>query len=287
MSAGILLIDGYNLLHAAGMAQSHYRPGDLLRCRTRLLRFLLSKLSPAEIQGTTVIFDARDPPPDRPAQVVVSGMRVLFANPGGDADVLIQTWLARHPSPRRVTLVSSDRVLQRAARSCGSKFIGSEDFVRELAGRNAGRTPKGKKAPPDEETKPDARATEEQTDYWLKIFGDIPLDEPGSEDESAASVESPQRKQRKTEPPASRRAKQRSPAPDAQEDSKRKGTIDSDELAYWMNVFGGQSAAGSAPASPDELRLADLETWLKKLEATEGNATKKRGSAGGSESGNS
>ncbi len=90
MSAGILLIDGYNLLHAAGMGQSNYRPGDLLRCRMRLLRFLLSKLSAAEIKGTTVVFDARDPPPDRPAEVVVSGIRVLFANPGGDADVMIQ-----------------------------------------------------------------------------------------------------------------------------------------------------------------------------------------------------
>ncbi len=116
MSAGILLIDGYNLLHAARMAQSSYRPGDLFRCRTRLLKFLLDKLSAAQIKATTVVFDARDPPPDRPAQIVVSGIRVLFANPGGDADVLIQNWLSRHPSPRRVSLVSSDRVLQRAAR---------------------------------------------------------------------------------------------------------------------------------------------------------------------------
>src|SRR5690349_20885382 len=45
MSAGILLIDGYNLLHAAGMAQHDYGPGDLLRCRTRLLKWLLEKLS--------------------------------------------------------------------------------------------------------------------------------------------------------------------------------------------------------------------------------------------------
>src|SRR6516225_196667 len=121
MSAGILLIDGYNLLHAAGMAQSDYRPGDLLRCRTRLLRFLLSQLTAVEIKLTTVVFDARDPPPDRPAEVVVSGIRVLFAHAGGDADVMIQRWLEQHRSPKRVTLVTSDRMLQRAARSYGSK----------------------------------------------------------------------------------------------------------------------------------------------------------------------
>ncbi len=135
MSAGILLIDGYNLMHAAGMAQHDYKPGELLKCRTQLLRYLLGKLSAAEIRGTTIVFDARDPPPDRPAQVVVSGLKVLFANPGGDADVVIQEWLARHPSPRRVTLVSSDRVLQRAARGCRSKFIGSDEFLHEMERR--------------------------------------------------------------------------------------------------------------------------------------------------------
>src|SRR5262245_21426708 len=154
MSAGFLLIDGYNLMHAAGLAQSKYRPGDLLRIRTRLLKFLLSKLTPVEIKGTTVVFDARDPPPDRPAQVVISGIRILFANPGGDADVLIQNWLARHPAPRRVTLVSSDRVLQRAARSCRSTFIGSEAFVHDLEQRRAERAPKHRGAAAADESKP-------------------------------------------------------------------------------------------------------------------------------------
>src|SRR5579863_625426 len=179
MSAGILLIDGYNLMHAAGMAQHDYKPGELLKCRTRLLRFLLGKLTAAEISAATIVFDARDPPPDRPAQVVVSGLKVLFANPGGDADVVIQQWLARHSSPRRVMLVSSDRVLQRAARGCRAKFVGSEEFLEDLERR---RTPRGKAASGRvssgaahaDDSKPASHLSSSHTAYWLKVFGEAP-----------------------------------------------------------------------------------------------------------------
>jgi len=276
MSAGILLIDGYNLLHAAGMAQSDYRPGDLLRCRTRLLRFLLSQLTAVEIKLTTVVFDARDPPPDRPAEVVVSGIRVLFAHAGGDADVMIQLWLEQHRSPKRVTLVTSDRMLQRAARSYGSKFIGSEDFIRDLARRQKGRPSTGDKSPADEETKPGTAAAVDQTAYWLKVFGDVPVAELDDDGATAASAQPAPAKLRTPEPPASRGAKNRSPARAVRKDSKRAGTVDSDELAYWMKVFGGQSAAGPAPATADELRLADLENWLKNFETAEGDQPKTR-----------
>ncbi|HEY2251802.1 MAG TPA: NYN domain-containing protein, partial [Planctomycetaceae bacterium] len=179
MSAGILLIDGYNLMHAAGMAQRDYKPGELLKCRTQLLRFLLGKLSAAEIRAATIVFDARDPPPDRPAQVVISGLKVLFASPSGDADVVIQQWLARHSSPRRVTLVSSDRVLQRAARGCRAKFVGSDEFLHDLERR---RAPRGRVDPRavsavdahSDDSKPAAHLSASQTAYWLKIFGDAP-----------------------------------------------------------------------------------------------------------------
>jgi predicted RNA-binding protein with PIN domain len=274
MSAGLLLIDGYNLLHAAGMAQSDYRPGDLLRCRTRLLKLLLSKLTAAEIEGTTVVFDARDPPPDRPAQVVVSGIRVLFANPGGDADVLIQRWLERHPSPRRVTLVSSDRLLQRAARSCGSKFIGSEDFVHDLEQRGAKRAAGRDEKRATDESKPAAHASAEQTAYWLKVFGDAPIVLPDTDEEPSrpAPTRAPEGKPKREAPP-SRRSTQSHKA--RHDDSKPDAHVGDDELAYWMNVFGDQ-AAGRSSASAGELSLSDLENWLKDFEATGRDSAKTR-----------
>ena len=65
MATPFHIIDGYNLLHAAGLGRPTYGPGDLERCRNRLLSFLRTHLRAAERARTTVVFDARDAPPDR------------------------------------------------------------------------------------------------------------------------------------------------------------------------------------------------------------------------------
>lgn len=274
MSAGILLIDGYNLMHAAGFALPDYKPGELLKCRTRLLRLLLDKLTAAEIRGTTIVFDARDPPPDRPAQVVVSGLKVLFANPGGDADVVIQQWLAHHSSPRRVTLVSSDRVLQRAARGCHAKFVGSDEFLNDLERRrkhhhqNATRagSPGAAHASHADDSKPAAHLSASQTAYWLKIFGDSPPvvpDDPVVPDNAEKSAGAPTSKTAKSKPPAARAGHAAS-----ESRASRSRTAGSarhaaqDDAEYWLRVFSDLSTS-SADSSPEELRLADLENWLK------------------------
>ena len=262
MSAGILLIDGYNLMHAAGMAQRDYKPGELFKCRTKLLRFLLGKLSAAEVREATVVFDARDPPPDRPAQVVISGLKVLFANPGGDADVLIQQWLARHPSPGRVTLVSSDRVLQRAARSCSSKFFGSDEFMHDLERRRAPRGRVASSGPRlSDESKPVGHLSAAQTAYWLKIFGDVPVviaDEAKAASPPHGTTSQPKSAARLM-PPVSSSRKSRS------QDSKSVEKVP-DEATYWLQVF-GETPTGPNDSSPEELRLADLENWLREFQA--------------------
>jgi hypothetical protein len=269
MSAGILLIDGYNLLHAAGMAQHDYRPGDLLCCRTRLLKWLLEKLSAAELRAATVVFDARDPPPDRPAHVVVSGLNVLFAHRDGDADAFIQDWLSRHPSPGRVTLVSGDRALQRAARGCGSKFVGSNDFVRDLERRRGSRSSRSGKvrSPSDDDLKPAANVSASQTAYWLKIFGEVPVVEPEVDDQPTTASPPATVAKRKQKPATSRRPR-RARSRHRHDDSKPTGKLSPEELAGWLNVFGDQAPVGSAE-SPEELRLADLENWVKQFEAAE------------------
>lgn len=268
MSARILLIDGYNLLHAAGMGQRDYKPGDLLRCRTRLLRYLLGKLSRAEVRSATLIFDARDPPPDRPAEILVSGLTVLFANPGGDADVMIQQWLSRHPAPRRVTLVSSDRALQRSARGCGAKFVGSDAFLEELERRRANRP---RRSPDnDEDAKPAGQLGDTQTAYWLTVFGGVLIDEVepalSAEPEPEPAPPGPEKSSAKTGEPKRRRPPRRRKSR-LRGDDKPTDSIDPTELEEWLKVFG--DAITVADASPEELRRAELEKWLEQEQSPE------------------
>jgi uncharacterized protein len=174
MPRRFLIIDGYNLMHAVGLARRTYAPGQLQRCRTQLLRYLAGHLAAPERERTTVVFDAGEAPPDLPRQTMAAGMRVCFASPGKEADDTIEELIAAHSSPRQIRLVSSDHRLQRSARRRRGEFVDSEDFANELEHRG-----------PVAETEPEAADAEagppskERTDSemdvegWLKIFGGI------------------------------------------------------------------------------------------------------------------
>lgn len=166
VGARFLLIDGYNLLHAAGLARTDYRPHELRRQREKLLRLVARQLSPAEIPRVTVIFDARDPTVDRPNTTRFAGMAVIYARPEGDADLVIARWLDRHPAPRHVTLVSGDRALQRAARGVGAQWLDSHSFLKELTSRTQRR------AAPEAE-KPEGALSAAEAAEWSRWFGEV------------------------------------------------------------------------------------------------------------------
>ncbi len=127
MARQYLLIDGYNLLHAAGLARDRYGPGQFEQCRKRLLQELADRLSGEQRELTTVIFDAQDGPPDLPAVQQFARIGVVYAV-GTDADSMIEAMLASHASPRQVLVVSSDHRLQKAAAARRAKSIDSETF---------------------------------------------------------------------------------------------------------------------------------------------------------------
>src|SRR3954470_17152587 len=96
MSRPYLLIDGYNLMHSAGMARRDYGPGQLERCRRQLLAYLAGHLTGPERERATIVFDAAEAPPDLPREMVYAEMSVRFASPGKDADDTIEEIIAAH-----------------------------------------------------------------------------------------------------------------------------------------------------------------------------------------------
>jgi predicted RNA-binding protein with PIN domain len=264
MPARFLLIDGYNLMHAAGMGRQDYGPGDLQRCRERLLRFLAQKLTAAEIARATVIFDSRDPPPDRPAEQVFRHIKVVFANPTGDADVVIQEWLDNHSAPKRVTLVSSDHVLQRAARRHRAEFIDSEAFFERLEQRGGRGAGAGSVPAEEDEAKPAGGFSAAETAHWMKVFGDLSsLAEPQA-DECGASADQPVESDPavgKPEPAEAKRSRQKP----ARRRSKPDQQPNPDDMAYWLEVFKNLPEAREL-ARGKSISQADLERWLAEFE---------------------
>lgn len=247
MPALFQIIDGYNLLHAAGMAQQDYAQGELLRCRNRLLKFLIERLSRAEIARASVVFDARDPPVGFPSTFTVSGLRVLFANPGGDADVLIERLIEEHSAPRQLRLVTSDRRLQNAAKKRRALFKDSEAFFDELNRRPVlpKRTKLSGTASPD--AKDEHRLSETETAHWLKVFGEIPEVE-----------ELAQRGPIPTAAPVPLAA----PPPASPKPAR-------DDAAYWLEVFGEIPEATELKSKPG-IKQSDVDDWIAEFEKDEG-----------------
>ena len=156
MSTQFLLIDGYNVLFAAGLARKQYGPGQFEACRRRLLQGLADRIGEAQRLKTTIVVDAQDAPDGAPSEEVFAEMRVVFSV-GTDADSVIEQMLLRHSSPRQVLVVSSDHRLQRAAARRQAQSVDSDRFWE----RSHGDADQGRTAPTREES--------------LKA-GDVPVD---------------------------------------------------------------------------------------------------------------
>lgn len=127
MSTQFLLIDGYNVLFAVGLARKQYGPGQFEACRRRLLQGLADRIGEAQRRRTTIVFDAQEAPDGAPSEEVFAEMRVVFSV-GTDADSVIEQMLLAHSSPRQVLVVSSDHRLQRAAARRHAQSIDSDRF---------------------------------------------------------------------------------------------------------------------------------------------------------------
>ncbi len=162
-----LLIDGYNLLHVTGIVGPDTAAGTLQSSRLALLNFLAASIDPAEVPQTTIVFDAHGAPPGLPQLVYHRGMTIRFAQKHATADDLIEELVSVANSPRRLTVVSSDHRIQRAARRRRAKAVNSETWYAELIRRRRAREEAAEDAP----ARPAVPLLEEDVNYWLRQFG--------------------------------------------------------------------------------------------------------------------
>jgi predicted RNA-binding protein with PIN domain len=167
-----LLIDGYNLLHASGLLGRGRGRGVLESARQALLNFLANSLPEAEVPRTTVVFDAHEAPWGSLRRSNIAGISVIFGSSELDADSVIEQLILEDSSPKRLTVVSSDHRLHRAAKKRKATPVDSDIWFRDVIRARAAR----QQPDPDVVIKPDGPFTEGEVDYWLKHLG---VDEGG------------------------------------------------------------------------------------------------------------
>ncbi len=129
--AALLLIDGYNIAQPIAPARRP-DPRWLQRTRESLLRDLTEHLPPEVRQRTCVVFDAADPPRDRPSEYSHEGIEVRFAVEQVTADELLEELIRAHHTPKRLMVVSSDHRVQISARRRSARHFDSQPWMDDL-----------------------------------------------------------------------------------------------------------------------------------------------------------
>lgn len=188
----MLLIDGYNLLHATDLFGGGAEASALEGSRTALLEFLADRLSEREQQDTRIVFDAAGAPAGLPKAWRHAEISVLFARDYPDADAMLEHLIEQEPAPKQLLVVSSDHRVQRAARRAGAGWIDSSTWYVELRRRSA---------PAD---LPDAKQISPRdvgdTAYWVARFSEPPGEVPPADPTPASESRAPGQTEN-TDPP--------------------------------------------------------------------------------------
>ena len=170
------LIDGYNLMHAAGAIDGRESRRELFqRKRRRFLCDLADALGPERCRQTTVVLDASTPPGDFPIKTVYQGLNLIFALGDENADARIEALIAAHSAPKSLTVVSSDRRIRRAAQRRRARSLSADEFL-DLLERF--QTAKRHEMPSRNPATPrsldrDSPLSAEEAALWLAEFGEL------------------------------------------------------------------------------------------------------------------
>jgi predicted RNA-binding protein with PIN domain len=164
------IIDGYNVMFAAGLMGERFGPDRFRKVRQRFLNDLAATLDPVDAHMTTVVFDANDAPDHIPASTRHKGITVLYAVDHDSADERIEELISKDNSPRTLSVVSSDHRIQRAASRKKAKVVSADEFLTMLDSRKERRRHSSPVVKP--QPLPEVPTAEEAA-FWLEEFREV------------------------------------------------------------------------------------------------------------------
>jgi predicted RNA-binding protein with PIN domain len=155
----MFIIDGHNLLHSIQKEGTDSGPiSDVGLCR------IVGRYLKLTGQSGTIIFDGTGPR-DKNGFDDINNLEVFFAGLGIDTDTVIEDKITASTAPKRLTVVSSDRRLRKAARARKAISVKSEVFwnniQKQLSRKKAAKEPTAKRR----------GLSESETKQWLEFFG--------------------------------------------------------------------------------------------------------------------
>lgn len=154
-----LIIDGHNL------RWSIQKEGEDFESITDLqLCYIVGRYLKLTGEKGEIVFDGTGPS-DKSRFGDISNLEVSFAGLATDADTVIGDKIKASTAPKRLTIVSSDRKVQAAARARKATVVKADvfwtDVQKQLSRRKTIKEPSGKRW----------GLSESETEQWLKFFG--------------------------------------------------------------------------------------------------------------------
>lgn len=166
------LFDGYNVYHTAGHLchqWSHVTPDTLCQ-------YIAEDMRRLDEHGVVVFDGAR--PSGSALEIEPRGyLRVVYAGGGNSADDLIEQMISDNTHPKRLSVVSSDRRIRKAARRRRAVSLASDDYLLALLARED--VPETGPREPEEKQQ---GLGEGQRNDWMELFGLDPEEPSSGED---------------------------------------------------------------------------------------------------------
>lgn len=126
--ARVLLVDGYNILHAWGWLSTRDATAAALEvARSRLIETVRT-MHDVDGYDVTVVFDGRGPSPSVDPASQEPGFRVIFAPVDRTADTVIEALAAAAPDPRSCTVATADALERETISAAGASCLSPEDL---------------------------------------------------------------------------------------------------------------------------------------------------------------
>ncbi|MHC4122579.1 MAG: NYN domain-containing protein [Planctomycetota bacterium] len=154
------IIDGHNLLWAIHKTN----PDQGFISEIQLCRIINSYLGKIDDKAV-LVFDGTGPK-DKSGFDNISNLEVIFSGVKAEADDVIKDKIKVNTAPKRLAVVSNDRVIRDTARRRKAVSVKSEAFW-----LNVERTLKERKNKPKEPPQKRAGLSEGETEQWLEFFG--------------------------------------------------------------------------------------------------------------------
>lgn len=136
------IIDGYNLIFQCGLQKRSASDDMLRKARQRMIHEILAGVSKTVAKRITIVFDAAERPLlAKGNSETIGGMKIFYADQYDDADSMIEHLIAKHSVPRKLTVVSSDHRLHKAALRRKAIPIDSDLWFDQLEARKLNGNP--------------------------------------------------------------------------------------------------------------------------------------------------